>query len=219
MAKLLTSTNITVTSGNSGGTSPAFDGTGADLIIVTYAADNLSGVTVSDSQGNTYASDAHVSDGSGFSDTHIFSKNAPSVSNSMTVTLGGGAHNQAGCILVFKRATTKDQVSAGGSNSSASTIQGGSITPGSNFEIVIASVCQAQFPGLVFSINQGFIIPQQVAASASHNYGNAVAYLIQTTATAQNPTWTATGTTQAMGAINVSYNGTKEPAGFSQIMN
>lgn len=72
----------------------------------------------------------------------------------------------------------------------ATTIQPGSITPAEGNELVITAVC---YEVLTVSINGAFTITDQVSALGGTSEGLALAYLIQTSAAAVNPTWTAAG--------------------------
>lgn len=85
----------------------------------------------------------------------------------------------------------------------APSIAAGSITPGFNNEVVISALGLAPtVTGL--SINGGFTLVDQVAASSGLNQGIASGYLVQTTAAAANPTWSWTTNGGAV-AINGSF--------------
>jgi len=84
--------------------------------------------------------------------------------------------------------TPKDQ-STGSSSASSTTIQPGSITPGSANEVVVTGVGVPDH-GYTYSINSSFNIASQITGGSGTNAGVGIAYIIQTTATAENPTWT-----------------------------
>ncbi len=79
-----------------------------------------------------------------------------------------------------------DKKSAGAQNTSASSLQGGTLTPAADNSLVVSFTAYAS--GGTETIDSPFTISDQQASSGS-GYGCALAYDIQTTATARNPTW------------------------------
>jgi len=71
---------------------------------------------------------------------------------------------------------------------SGTSMQPGSITPTSNYQIILAAICTGNTGGAV-SINSGFTISSSVSFGSGNNQGGALAYLSQTTAAAVNETW------------------------------
>jgi hypothetical protein len=69
----------------------------------------------------------------------------------------------------------------------AAAVQPGSVTPSEDNEILITSL--SFYPSNTVSINSGFTISNQVDFSNGVNMGLAMAYKIQTSAGAENPTW------------------------------
>ncbi len=114
----------------------------------------------------------------------------PTVSATMTViaTPVSGSAGTAVSASAFSGARVAgvfDQQN-GTSSDLAGTIQPGSITPGFDKELVVTG-----FGGVseAATINSGFTITDSVAVAAGAAYSNGMAYKIQTSAAAVNPTW------------------------------
>jgi hypothetical protein len=72
----------------------------------------------------------------------------------------------------------------------ATALATGSVTPSAANELVVTAEGQGAAGGSPFTINLGFTITDQKAQVGGQADGGGLAYLIQTTATAVNPTWT-----------------------------
>ena len=92
----------------------------------------------------------------------------------------------------------------GATATGVSTISTGSVTPTNNNELVITQL-GFNSAGLPTSIDNGFTKTNDVEFGAANNYGGSMAYKIQTTATAVNPSWTRTGTL-AQTAVIATFN-------------
>ena len=179
------------TDGN-GFTSSTVNCTGADFLVVAANVDPAT-YTISDSQANTWA---YYSGPTSFGGRYgvIWYVVNPSVSSSQTFTISGSGHQPSINVLALSGVDTAspvDQVSAGDSNLFSGTIQPGSVTPGSDNQIVLAVVGGIIDNTTTVSVNGGFTISSQVAQADGLRDLCALAYLIQTTATAANPTFTA----------------------------
>lgn len=71
--------------------------------------------------------------------------------------------------------------------SAAHSVQPGSITPGQANEVLVCALCF--YPDGTQSIDSGFTVANKQPYNSGVNMGGAIAYLIETTATAKNPTW------------------------------
>jgi hypothetical protein len=71
-------------------------------------------------------------------------------------------------------------------------LQTGSVTPSENNEVLIAGT-GIEGTGRTATINSSFTITDGIAGDGATRMGGYAAYLIQTTATAVNPTWTYSG--------------------------
>ena len=175
-------------SGGNGGTTSGMDMTGASL-LVAVTSDQATPV-ITDSSGNTWAS-AVV--GSGVSpNVRCFYVANPTVTASMTFTVTDTAGYPAVVYLGFSGVATVsplDQTNNFNIGGGGTSIAAGSITPGSAGEVVVAGVANNDQSG-VPTIGSGFSTPVTVGAAGGVSFGVAASYLVQTTATAVNPTWT-----------------------------
>lgn len=87
------------------------------------------------------------------------------------------------------------------SSASATVLQAGSITPGNATNVAIA--CLTSGAAITAAITEGFTIAAQVPYVDGQYLGSALAYKVQSAATAFNPEWSWSGTVAAR-AINVS---------------
>lgn len=182
-------------SGLTGATTAGLNTTGADFLIIGLACDDAFNQTPSDSKGNTWT---QVSTSYTQTNVRVRMWYAPgtSVGTSHTFTATGGG-GLVGCIFALALAGVKqsgafDQIN--GANGFASTLATGSITPSENNEICV-TVMGINASGTPISINSSFIETNtEINFGAGDHYGGCMAYLIQTTAAAVNPTWTRTNT-------------------------
>jgi hypothetical protein len=180
-------------------TTPAIDTTGADLIVIvqnTNLGNSSTGMV--DSKGNTYVQ--AIGTGT-LSNMNIWYVHAPTVGAGHTFTghAASGFFDFTVQAWSGSRASPLDQLNHGSGTTTAAT---GSITPTINNELLITGVNTVPgVGGTSNSINGGFTV------TASGEFWGTMAYLIQTTATAANPTWTnSTGGTALETAI-VSFKG------------
>jgi len=178
--------------GLNGATTSAIDTTGVTLIvvIVNWYAVTTAVATLTDSKGNTYT--GLTQRGNASIASRIFYCLAPIVGSGHTFTVAGTSTYSSIEVQGWNGNATSSVVDTqnGTGVSTSSTQQTGSVTPSENNCLIVAGMLFAS-SGTV-SINSGFTISDQIAYSAPANYGAAAAYLVQTTAGAVNPTWTAT---------------------------
>jgi hypothetical protein len=177
-------------SGGAGFTTSSVDTTTANLLVAVIG-DLNTGSTISDSKSNTWTN-IFSSSASGVGYALYYVKNA-SVGSGHTFTLTASGQFPALCVAAFSGADTTaplDQTNSllAGNNSS---LQPGSITPAANNEVAITAVATAAATSM--SIDSSYSITDQVAFSGGTHFGAALAYIIQTSASATNPTWTSTG--------------------------
>jgi len=171
-------------------TSGSLTTTGASLIVV-YSSAYIGGssITFSDSKSNTWTGLTNIA---ASRNSRLWYAYNATVGTGHTFTLGGGGgslFNQAFCVMALSGALTTDPFDQQNTNSNSlqATIAPGSITPSNDNEIVItgyASGSQAS----PLSIGSSFTIIDSTLGDGHDNIG--LAYLIQTSATAVNPTWT-----------------------------
>ncbi len=187
---LLTHTAIGSTDGTTAGPTSSIDTTGATLLICSLVGGNLT-IGMSDSKGNTWTALTSQDSGSGVTNTILYVKN-PTVGTGHTFTFNSGGSVPAIAVAAFSGADTTSpfDIQNGNPSGSGTTIQPGSITPNNNNELIITGLVMRLTE--TASIDSGFTITDQVALAGGLNYGVALAYKIQTTAIAVNPTWTIT---------------------------
>ncbi len=173
----------------SAATTSAIDTTGADLIWIGVADySGSTGGALSDSKGNTWTQIEADLDGSNGRITTFYCQ-APTVGSGHTFTYSATfLFGSIAVIAVSGSASTPlDQTNHTASSFMQPTVSTGSITPAEDNEIIFAAV---DFGSGVSSatIDSGFTIQEQLPYSGW--IGIAVAYLIQTSAGAVNPTWT-----------------------------
>lgn len=177
--------------GTTGGTTGAIDTTGADLIVLTvswYTAG--SAITVSDSKSNTWT--PRTTRTSDFINTAIMYFRGGSVGSGHTFTVSSvGTSFSAIVVAAFSGSASVPydvENGAGNGGSPGTSLQTGNVTPSEDNELVITGMgLNASMAST--AINGAFVIPEAMAYNSGVNFGAALAYLIQTTATAANPTW------------------------------
>lgn len=186
--------------GLSTATTGAINTTGASLIVIGIARQASNADAISDSAGNTWTK-LTESLATGAVGTVMYYCAAPNTSATHTFTLGS---TNAGviCVAAFsgiQTVTPFDQQN-GGSNTTGSTLATGSVTPTQNGELLV-TMFGFNVAGTPVSINSGFTITDTTNFASGVNYGGSLAYFIQTTAGAINPTWTRTGSSSQAARI------------------
>lgn len=173
----------------------AIDTTGAGLLIIglaDYEAVFPTLPTITDSKGNSWNRLTEARNTATVLATIYYSVPA-SVGSGHTVTATETGFYGALTFAAFGLgAATPFDVENVGTGTSANPSASTGITPTVDNELVIANV--GIDSGTISSINGGFtIIGSPVAYGGGTNFGCAMAYLIQTTATAADPDWTNSG--------------------------
>lgn len=163
-------------------TTAGIDTTGANLLVASIAFIDFGGSNVvTDSNGNTWTALTEFG-GSGASRAEkMFYCVNPTVGAGHTFT--GSAPFPSVCVAAFSGAdsTPFDQESG-----AVGSVQPGSITPAGDNELFVTGI--ACTDAGTQTIDQGFSVTDSVGNGAN-NIGCALAYLIQTTGAAQNPSW------------------------------
>jgi hypothetical protein len=180
-------------------TTGTIDTTGANLIVLGVSYNTGQTPVISDNKGNTYtALTAQAVSSNGTS--RIYYCVSPAVGSGHTFSNTGAANYCSLCVGAFsgaKVAVPFDRQN-GATNSSATTLATGAVMPNDNNELVVTHFMFSI--SATASIDGGFNISDQTNFGASNNYGGAMAYLIQTTATSANPTWTQNGSATGLAA-------------------
>jgi hypothetical protein len=172
----------------------AIDTTGANLLVISTANVGTAAETISDSKSNTWVALTQQSFAS-LQTCRIWYAINPTVGTGHTFQSNFVAFGSGGMsVTAWSGADTSSpfDVQNGSSALNGTTGQCGSVTPGVANEVVISAVTLDD-PGTI-SIDSGFTITDQAPLVGGLSYGLAQAYLIQTTATAANPTWTFNST-------------------------
>lgn len=167
---------------------PSLDTTGADLIILAVGYYGSSGApTPSDSKGNTWTG-LTLRTESGLSAVRLYYCAAPTVGTGHTFNLSGGSYRSL-TVLAFSGAhATPYEAESGASNGTAGTATPGSITPSESGCLFVSA--NASFYASGFGVSSPFSIAQTTGSGVCTV---SIAYEIQTTATARNPSWSYTG--------------------------
>ena len=181
-------------------TSDAADTTGVDLLIVPviYYGGTPS---LTDSKSNTYTGLTSYGGNTGTAYfIKIFYCIAPTVGSGHTFTVSSSSYNSLIYAGFSKTSPLFDTGKDTGYNNNGgfTTAQPGSLTPSQNDCLVFSAICwNAGGDG---SIDSGFTLLDQVQNTDVATFRGSAAYKIQTTATAENPTWTITTGSNTGGA-------------------
>lgn len=175
-----------------GATTGAIDTTGANLIVIGVAGFTFGQPTgtPTDSESNTWLPLSSYENG-GVINAQIFYAYNPTTSASHTFTASGffGTYSVAVQAWNGSASSPFDQENGNGGFAGGSTLAPGSVTPSTNDQLVVSVLGYGGGPATtIVSIGDGFTISDQTGTTPAYVIG--MAYLIQTTAAAVNPTWT-----------------------------
>lgn len=180
-----------VSAGLTGGTSAAIITTGATGLYFAVASYiGFTPPTVSDSKINTWVPRTVYS--GVIARIVIFYCENPVVGSGHTFTIAGGTTAASGCIAAFSgtlTASSYDVESGADTGGSPASAKPGSATPSGANELAIAAVCVTTTVSGALAVDSGFTITDEVTFSTGVREGCGLAYLIQTTATAENPSF------------------------------
>ena len=190
-------------------TTSGIDTTGANLIILGVSYNTGTTPTITDSKGNTWTgltAQAQASNGA----SRIYYCYNPTVGSGHTFS-----NSTSGGFSTITVQAWADALSApfdqenGAKTAGASTLATGSITPGVDNEVIISHFMFSAAG--TASVNSSMTISNQQNFGAANNYGGALAYKVQTTATAINPTWTSGGGSTGLAATIASFKVNESP--------
>lgn len=207
--------------GIDGGTSGTFDSTGADTLFLVFGTIDADANTISDSKGNNWTL---VRDHNGGFDLkcYLYRSDTPAtVGSGHTITVSNTGAKIAIAVEGMAGGATSsidDQENSNGALFSQ-TLQPGSITPSEDNTVVITGIMASDNDREPTSINGGFTVAASSASTGENlsiNIG--IAYLIQTTAAAANPTWTlANGAAVHENAVIASFKATAGGGGGAAV--
>ncbi len=181
-------------------TTSGINTSGANLLVVLASVFTSGTPTVTDSVGgnsNSWTSRTLYTNAAGVSlqlfyctPTHVGS------GHTFTVTATGafpaiGVQAWSGAAASSPYDTENGHSETGVANS----IQPGSVTPGQDDELLVSGLGVNSNDAL--TPDSGFTVSDQIPKGGA-GVGGAMAYLVETTATAKNPTWSFVGTAQAL---------------------
>ncbi len=177
--------------GKCGDTTVNISMTGVDSAVAYVSYFFSSGRPDALSDGtNTYTALTQQETSGGLGGRSFYLKNS-SISGTVTLSVSSGSGYSAPviCVITFSGGHTSspfDQENGDVAHSAATTIQTGNVTPSQDNEIIITGVSDTG--ASTETINSSFTVA--VTSAISMRFPTAMAYQIQTTATARNPTWT-----------------------------
>lgn len=204
----------TAKSTNGTSVSLTLDTTGANLIVISVSSlASVSAPTLSDNQSNTWTPLTERTASN--SRQRIYYCIAPSVNASHQFSLSGASSTPViGVLAVSGAAASPFSAETGAVTTSASELQPGEITPAEDNMLIVTGCTNAAALASAPDIASGWTVSKQ-AGTSGVNMGGGIAYQIQTTATAVNPTWAWTGTNHAAAAMAVFY---EQPQGLAKIL-
>lgn len=183
--------------GTNGGTGAAIDTTGADTIFLSIGTINTTTPAVSDSKSNTWTLVKEIDNGSGLKNYLYRTNTAASVGTGHTFTVTDTSGKVTISLTAFVGGATSsidDQNNAAGSIFSQ-TLQPGSITPSQNNTLIVTGIMSSDDSREPTTINSSFTVASSYSSTNGVSVNSGIAYLVQATAAAINPTWTlANGT-------------------------
>lgn len=178
-----------VSSANTITTSSAIDTTGATLLVALISKyDAQSSTPPTDSKSNTWtALTSYWAGALNETECRLYYVANPTVGTGHTFTCPSG-NQPALVVAAFSGVSTVSPVDQqnGFGPANASTIQPGSVTPAEDDELVVSGCAQYSSASMSAS---GMTVANTVPDNGGVNIGTAMAYVVQTTATAINPTW------------------------------
>lgn len=181
-------------------TTAAIDTTGADLLVVAVSEYfGATGASLSDSKSNTWTQlTAYVT--ADYLRIRLYYCQAPTVGTGHTFTYSGTDVYCAVAVSAFtgSAATPADQQNGAGVTS-ATQVQPGSITPSENNCLVVSALAYDLTETV--TVTEGMTITDQIQRVASEHFALGLAYKIQTTAAAINPTWSWTTAERAVATV------------------
>jgi len=171
--------------------------TGANLIIIGVASYSVNTIeTVSDSKSNTWTRLTIYTEGTGggAGARHtLYYCLAPTVGTGHTFTASGTTIFPSINVVAFSGAKVTAVFDV--ENGAAGFVyQPGSVTPSQNNSLIVTGIhsWQSSIPN---TINSGFTVSTTQNYIGGQRFGAGLAYLIQSTAAAVNPTWTSNNPT------------------------
>lgn len=185
---LLTHTGASNASSGAAYTSSGINTTGAKYLAVCVTSGNGTFGTVTDSKSNIWT--PLTSQFALFTGGQLFYSLNPTVGTGHTFSVGTGGTFSTMEVASFSGGLQSFDVENGAAaGMTGSSAQGGTVTPSAASSLVLSCVSAQRGQAQVSSVNSGFTITDNVGEGAAGS-GSALAYIIQTAITPENPTWT-----------------------------
>lgn len=206
-----------VSAGSAGGgvTTGSIDNTGANFLACAVGGSAGSSATVSDSSSNTWTPLTRLDISS--SSVQLFYVANATVSNAQTFTTTGLSFDSIICksFSGVKTASPADQSNSNELGAGDVSVTTGSVTPTEDNELILTGIgFDSDVANL--GINSSFTGVTYVAFVGGQHYPVGMAYKIQTTAGADNPTWSWTNSTFAGAVITTFKAAASAAASFFQ---
>lgn len=176
---------------NGSGVTGAIDTSTATLLVVQIGALNAIPIAApTDSKSNSWTGLTNFTSASGGAGRLFYS--IPTSVGSGHIFTSGGSFPSI-CVQAWSGAAASpfDQEATGQNGAASPADSGGSKTPSANNALIVSAWAEATTA--TPTINGGFTISDTAAGIGGTSYGCSMAYLVQTTAAAANPTWTWSG--------------------------
>lgn len=187
---------------SNGFTTGSIDTTGCGFLIVgVVLGGGVSTGTLTDSKSNTWTALTQAT--GGFSDrfSQLFYCENPTVGSGHTFSISGTANFPSLFIAGFSGGATSSSFDVQNNNPGgvSSSVTTGSVTPSVDNELLVAMLNfdVTDTP----TIDSGFTILDTINSGSFGHTNGQMAYLIETTATAKNPTFSWTNASRGMGVI------------------
>ncbi len=180
-------------------TTPAMDSSGANLLVVMFFTYAGFPATITDSKSNTWTYATPVTLG-GAIEMSVAYCHSPTVGSGHTFTMNVATLDFSYLTAIgFSGAAAAAgyDTTVAGFSFGTNTQQPGSLTPVEDNEVLITFLYGTDTGASNLTINSGFTEVEDIAVSDNSNSQIGLAYKIQTTAGAENPTWTGTSWTAA----------------------
>lgn len=201
---LVSSVSKQSTGSGGAGTTSAIDTTGSTLLVLAagyiVSSTNTAPLpTVSDSKSNIWQVVNMSAPGAGAGQLALFAAINPTVGSGHTFSCTVGFSSVAVAAFSGTHATFPTGSSRGASSTTNTSLATGSLTPPINNTLLIAAL--AYRDTTTVSISGGFTIAEQQPFASGSANGVVLAYLIQTSAAAANPSFSWTNSSSADGAV------------------
>ena len=162
-----------------------------DLIVISFRIYAGSGAsyTVADSNGTVYVANAQNGVGGTNYIYQLYIPNCAAGSHALTFSAGAAFGGGYGSWIEFSGVATSNPLDQVNNNGAGTGLYPGTVNPTQNNELIVSAISNNTENNVTYTISSGFSLVN--ADTIEHNTWQA--YLIQTTATSEDPAWGGTG--------------------------